>query len=126
MVQPLVAEPELDIVLGSRFLPGKNSKVPALKRHFILKPALLFQRLTTGLKLSDAHNGFRALSRRGAAKIRITHDNMAHASEIISEIARHKLRYQEVPITILYREFGGGFGSGLKILRSLLLRRLVK
>jgi polyprenyl-phospho-N-acetylgalactosaminyl synthase len=108
LVAPVVRG-EADIALGSRFLGG-TSNVPPLRR-VLLKGAVLFTRMTTGLSLTDAHNGLRALSRRAAETIRIRQDRMAHASEIVSEIAKHELRYVEIPITVLYTDYSKSKGQ---------------
>jgi len=55
-----------DCVLGSRFL-GSTEEMPG-HRAVILKAAVLYTRLTSGLKVSDAHNGFRLLTRRAAPR----------------------------------------------------------
>jgi len=99
LVKPLMVG-GADVVLGSRFL-DKKSNIPLL-RKLVLKGGIIFTRLTSGLRVTDTHNGFRALSREAAAKIQITQDRMAHASEILDEIAKHKLRYVEVPVTVKY------------------------
>ena len=121
VVAPLQRD-DCDIVLGSRYL--QKNKLPFTKRYFIHAPALLLQRLTTGLRLSDVHNGFRAMTRQAAQKIQITQDRMAHASEIINEIARLQLRYQEVPITVTYHTYGQGFRGGVRIMYDLIIKRL--
>ena len=114
-----VARGEADVALGSRFLGG-TSNVPPLRR-VLLKCAVLFTRMTTGLSLTDAHNGLRALSRRAAETIRIRQDRMAHASEIVSEIAKHGLRFVEIPITVLYTDYSKSKGqSALGAFRILL------
>jgi hypothetical protein len=56
----------VDCVLGSRFL-GSTEEMPGY-RAVILKAAVLYTRLTSGLKVSDAHNGFRLLTRRAAPR----------------------------------------------------------
>ncbi|MDD4994876.1 MAG: glycosyltransferase family 2 protein [Patescibacteria group bacterium] len=99
MVKPIILG-GADVALGSRFL-GKKSNVPAL-RQLVLMGGIIFTRLTSGLRVTDTHNGFRALSREAAEKIKITQDRMAHASEILDEIGRNKLRYVEVPVTVKY------------------------
>lgn len=124
LVQPIIGG-QVDVVLGSRFL-AKNDYAPFLKKYFILKPAVFFQNFLLGVKLTDAHNGFRALSGSALKKIRITQDNMAHATEIIEKIKENKLAYQEVPVTVVYREFGQGFLSGFKIIRDLLFGKFNK
>lgn len=113
VIEP-IAEGRVDIVFGSKFLQA--NQIPSLKKFLIIKPAIWLNNLLTGLKLSDVHNGFRALSRQAAEKIEIKQDAMAHASEIVAQTKKLALRYQEVPVTVLYREFGQGFGGGVKIL----------
>ena len=46
---------------------------------------------------------------------------MAHASEIVSEIAKHELRFVEIPITVLYTDYSKSKGqSALGAFRILL------
>src|SRR5262249_52780639 len=52
-----------DFALGSRFR-GAAVDLPPLRR-LMLRAATVFTRLTTGLDVSDAHNGLRAMTRRG-------------------------------------------------------------
>lgn len=115
-----------EAALGSRFM---KSEVP-FARKFLLKAALVFTRVTSGLKVTDTHNGLRAFSREAAKKIRITQDGFAHASEILNEISRLKLRYEEVPTTLRYTEYsrkkGQGIGSFFRILFDLFKGALVK
>jgi len=123
LIKPII-NGQADAVLGSRFL--KDNKIPWFKKYFVLKVVVFFQNLMLGVKLTDAHNGFRVLSKNAIKKIRITQDGMAHASEIIEQIVYHQLRYKEVPVTVVYNEFGQGIASGLRILRDLLFGRLNK
>ncbi|MDD5341364.1 MAG: glycosyltransferase family 2 protein [Patescibacteria group bacterium] len=124
IIQPLLQN-EADIVFGSRFLENK-SKVPWFKKYFILKPAAFFNWFFTGLKLSDAHNGFRALNKESARKIRIEQDGMAHATEIMEQVVRHGLRFKEAPVEIIYTDYGQGFVGGLKILEDLFISKIIK
>jgi glycosyltransferase involved in cell wall biosynthesis len=102
-----------DVTLGSRFLrPESAPTMPPLRRK-ILHLATLFTRFTTGLELTDTHNGFRGFTRTGASKLSLRQDRMAHASEILTEIADKKLRYQEVPVTILYTDYSLAKGQKL-------------
>jgi glycosyltransferase involved in cell wall biosynthesis len=111
-----------DAVLGSRFL-GTTVNMPALRR-IVIKAAVIFTRLTTGLRLTDAHNGLRVLSRDAARKIRIRQDRMAHASEILSQIARLRLNWREHPVTITYSEYslakGQKLSNSVRILEDIL------
>jgi polyprenyl-phospho-N-acetylgalactosaminyl synthase len=102
MLTTLQAE-KLDIVLGSRFAgdaPGLS-----VGRRLVLKAAVQFTNLTTGVRLTDAHNGLRVMTAAAASKIELTHDQMAHASEFIAQVGRHALRFREVPVTIMYTEY---------------------
>lgn len=101
MIQPIM-DGQVDIVLGSRFL-GVQANLPR-SRWVVLKLGLLFTRITSGVRLTDAHNGFRVLSRHGALTMRITLDRMAHASQIYDLIKMHGLRYTEKPVTIRYTD----------------------
>ncbi len=99
MIQPILDE-EADVTLGSRFL-GQVKNMP-LMRRLVIKAAILFTYLVSGLWLSDTHNGFRALSAKAARAIHLTEDRMAHASEMLDLIATKRLKYKEIPVTIRY------------------------
>ena len=124
MIKP-VAEGKVDITVGSRFL--KKTKVPLL-RKLLLKGSVLVVWIFYRMKMTDAHNGFRAMSRKAAEKIDITCDRMAHASEIVEEIRKKNLNYREIPVTILYTEetlkrgHGSYFGAA-KILGRMMFKR---
>jgi glycosyltransferase involved in cell wall biosynthesis len=108
----------LDVVLGSRFLAAAEDVPPV--RRMLLRAAVLFTRLTTGLRLTDTHNGLRVLSRQTALDMEIRLPGMAHASEMLHHVAAHGLRYQEVPVSIAYTEYSRSKGqSGLNALNIL-------
>ncbi len=100
MVEP-IANGEVDVVLGSRFLGKKAENMPTLRR-IMIRLGVLFTISLSGIKVTDTHNGFRALSRKAAEQIHITLDRMAHASEILDLITAKRLRYVERPVTIFY------------------------
>lgn len=110
MVERLRAEP-LDIVVGSRFLTSATN-ASAMKK-LVLRTAVLFERISTGVKLTDAHNGLRALNRTSASRIRISHNRMAHASEIVAQIGSEKLRYAEQPVQIIYSDYSRSKGQSM-------------
>jgi len=95
-----VACGEREVALGSRFL-GRTVDLPPVRRR-VLRMGVLFTRLVSRMRVTDTHNGLRAFSREAALRIRIRQNRMAHASEILDEIARHGLRYCEVPVTVRY------------------------
>lgn len=110
MVERLDAEP-LDVLIGSRFL-DRRTTVSLLKR-VVLKLAVVFERLSTGMRLTDAHNGLRAFNRQAASAIQIEQNRMAHASEIPAQIARHRLRYAEHPVHVVYTEYSKAKGQSV-------------
>lgn len=110
MVNRLDEEP-LDVVIGSRFLDGRTK--PGALKKVVLKLAVLFGNLTSGVKLTDAHNGLRAFNRHGAGAIRIRQNRMAHASEIVAEIGNAGLRYAEEPVFVVYTDYSRSKGQSL-------------
>lgn len=125
LVEPLLLERH-DVCLGSRFLGNRKSAVPAARRA-LLQFAVFFDRLRTGLRITDTHNGLRAFTAAAAAQLRIRQDGMAHASEILDHIASLGLRYVEVPVTVRYTHYarakGQRLSGGFTIVRDLLVRR---
>jgi glycosyltransferase involved in cell wall biosynthesis len=92
-----------DVVLGSRWL-GRAEAMP-LPRRLMLRLAVIFTRLHSGLGVSDTHNGLRLFTRAAAQRLRITQPRMAHASEILAQIGALKLRFAEAPVTVRYTEY---------------------
>lgn len=119
---------EADIALGSRFLQD-SSHIPA-RRKRLLKMARLANYIFTGLLLTDAHNGLRALTATAASQVRLRQPGMAHATEIISIIRKKGLRYKEVPVTIVYTDYSKNKGqtiwSGFRIFFDILLNKIFK
>jgi glycosyltransferase involved in cell wall biosynthesis len=117
-----------DVVLGSRFL-GHAENIPRLRR-MLLQLAIVFTRVTSGVKLTDAHNGLRLLTRRAAERIHIRQNRMAHASEIIDQIGALGLTVVEASVTIVYTEYslrkGQKLGNAFNILLNLIVARLNK
>jgi len=124
LVQPIITG-KVDITLGSRFLVT-NSDMPWSKKRLVLPLSKLVNYFFTKLWLTDAHNGFRSQSRLAAEKIKISHDRMAHNTEIVEKIKKYKLNYLEVPVEIKYFEYGQGVKGGFKILKDLLLGKLIR
>lgn len=110
MVERLRVEP-LDIVIGSRFLDGRTK--PGLAKRVVLRAAVIFQRVTSGVRLTDAHNGLRAMTRDAAGRIRITQNRMAHASEIVDQLGELELRYTEEPVHVIYTDYSRSKGQSL-------------
>ena len=120
---------KVDVVIGSRFIKESVSppvfracpeyseggglrvgSVPFI-RKILIKLAIIFTWIFSGIKLSDAHNGFRAFNRLALEKISCRQDGMAYASEIVDQIAEQKLRIGEVPVTIAYTDYSKSKGE---------------
>ena len=117
----------VDVVLGSRFLDEQPSAMPTAKR-WVLKLAIAFSNLVSGLRLTDTHNGLRVFTRRVADALQITMPDMAHASEIVDIIATHHYSYREVPVQIAYTEYslakGQSITNAVNIAFDTLLRKV--
>lgn len=101
----------LDVVIGSRFLDDRTS-LGGLKKA-VLRTAALYTRVTTGLALTDAHNGLRVISRSLLEKIHLHQNRMAHASELVDQISEHTTKWAEFPTHIVYTEYSKKKGQSL-------------
>lgn len=102
---------EAEIILGSRFLDDRTKLSPA--KRLVLKTAAIQSRLATGMNLTDAHNGLRAFNPRVASNIHLTQNRMAHASELVNQLARLKPKYAEHPVEIIYTDYSKSKGQSL-------------
>lgn len=103
--------PNLDIVIGSRFLGNTVGMDKNRKKHKQL--SIFFMKVFVGLKLTDTHNGFRVIKVSALPKLEITMNRMAHASEIEALIKKNKLNYAEAPMTVIYSEYALAKGQKL-------------
>lgn len=116
-----------DMVLGSR-LRGeiRPGAMPPLHRY-IGNPFLtwLLNRVF-GIRISDAHTGFRAFRREALCRMNLKTGGMEFASEMIIEAAKANLRIEEVPITYSARVAPSkldSFSDGWRHVRFMLLYR---
>jgi glycosyltransferase involved in cell wall biosynthesis len=120
----LAREKNLAIVFGSRFLDRRTK--PGFAKKTVLKVAVLITRLVTGLKLTDAHNGLRVIRRDALDHVNLIQDRMSHATEIVQQLAKTKMRWREHPVEVLYTEYSKKKGQSLlnsiNILFDLLVR----
>ena len=129
---PAMVAPILDgraqITLGSRFMEDASS-IP-FGRRVLLRAAVVFTHLTSGMLLTDSHNGFRAFSSEAAKRLDIRLDRMAHASEIIDQIRRSGLPYLEIPVHIRYTEYsmakGQSSANAIKVAADYLLNKFME
>jgi glycosyltransferase involved in cell wall biosynthesis len=124
LIKPIVDD-EADIVLGSRF-KGWIEQMPRSKRIGNIFATKVTSALS-GIKISDAQTGFRALSREAASRLNIV-SNYTYTQEMIIQAANKGLRIVEVPCNFRKRREGssrlmtGIFGyarrAGLTIIRT--------
>ncbi|MFC1506902.1 glycosyltransferase family 2 protein [Thermoproteota archaeon] len=124
LVKPIM-DGEADIVLGSRF-EGWIEKMPRKKRIGNVMATKITSALS-GIKISDAQTGFRALSREAASRLNIMSD-YTYTQEMIIQAANKGLKVVEVPCNFRKRREGksrlmtGIFGyarrAGLTIIRT--------
>ena len=103
ILQPLLNE-EADVVLGSRFMIGSYHNA-STRKTLAFKLASLLNRLIIRKSISDTHNGFRGFNSKALKLIKLTENKMAHATELIIQIKKNKLRYKEMPVTVHYTEY---------------------
>ncbi|WP_114906582.1 glycosyltransferase family 2 protein [Ornithinimicrobium murale] len=117
-------EEEAAIVFGSRFLDGRTK--PGLLRRIILKGAVWITNQQTGLRLSDAHNGLRVIRRDAAEHLDLEQNRMAHATEIVLQLARTRLPWVEHPVLIVYTDYSRAKGQSLMNSINILIDTIVK
>ena len=116
------------VALGTRFAAGGEARNINFKKRWLLRAAIWLTRWMTGLKVTDTHNGLRVFTRKAAEQIQIKQNGMAHASELLNQIASKKLSYIEVPVTIVYTPYslqkGQSMWNGINILWELLTGKM--
>jgi glycosyltransferase involved in cell wall biosynthesis len=129
LIEPILKD-EADVVLGSRFMEGSNViEIPTVRKN-VLKIARIVNGLLTGLWLSDAHNGLRALNYNALEKINLTQNRFAYATEFVSLIKQAKLRFCEVPVSVKYTSYSIQKGQrsmgAFDIIFDLLIKKILR
>jgi hypothetical protein len=104
LVEPIIEEEEAaDFVLGSRFM-GFYEEAGSVRHVGVVFFSKMIS-LLTGTKISDCTNGFRAIRVSELHKLELVEDRF-NATEIILEALKNKLRFAQVPVTMLSRAAG--------------------
>jgi glycosyltransferase involved in cell wall biosynthesis len=123
---PLVAG-QADAVIGSRLLKPAGMPWYRVLGNWGLN---VFTFIFFGMWTSDSQSGMRGFSRAALAQIQLRMDRMEVSSEIIKEIRRCRLRFQEVPIRAIYSDYsltkGQSNWNAINILIRLLVHRLME
>ncbi|HKJ13061.1 MAG TPA: glycosyltransferase family 2 protein [Ornithinimicrobium sp.] len=115
---------ELAVVFGSRFLDDRTR--PGGLRRLLLKSAVWLTNQQTGMRLSDAHNGLRVIRRDAAMRLDLRANRMAHATEIVLQLGRTRLPWQEYPVHVLYTDYSRAKGQSLMNAVNVLLDSILK
>ncbi len=102
LVKPIIDD-EADFVLGSRFM-GFYEEAGSVRHVGVVFFSKLIS-LLTGTSISDCTNGFRAIRISELHKLDLREDRF-NATEIILEALKKKLRFAQVPVTMLSRAAG--------------------
>jgi UDP-N-acetylglucosamine---dolichyl-phosphate N-acetylglucosaminyltransferase len=111
-----------DIVFGYRKL---NANMPSVLRlgNWGINTA---SQIVNGIKLKDTQSGFRCMTAETYRKVRWTSNNYSMESEMIANVAKHKLSYAEIPIETIYLDGfkGTTIIDGVKIFINMLKFRI--
>lgn len=107
----LARREDLAVVFGSRFLDDRTK--PGFLKRVVLKTAVWVTNKTTGLRLTDAHNGLRVIRHDAAGAVHLAQDRMAHATEIVLQLGDSGLPWAEYPVELLYTDYSKAKGQSL-------------
>jgi hypothetical protein len=102
LVKPII-KGEADFVLGSRFM-GFYEEAGSVRHIGVVFFSRLIS-LLTGVKVSDCTNGYRAIRVSELHKLNLREDRF-NANEIILEGLKNKLRFEQVPVSMMSRAAG--------------------
>jgi hypothetical protein len=102
LVGPII-DGKADFVLGSRFM-GFYQEAGSFRHIGVVFFSKMIS-LLTGTRISDCTNGFRAIRVSELHKLELVEDRF-NATEIILEALKKKLRFAQVPVTMLSRTAG--------------------
>ena len=100
---------DTEVLIGSRFLGSAEGMTRS--RRALLRAATIFERVTSGVALTDAHQGLRVFRRSFAEVLELTSHDMAWASEFLSRISEHGTTYEEFPVTVTYTDYSRSKGQ---------------
>jgi len=106
------AEPDVDMICGSRFVSATGYLAPRARRTGIWIFAVILSRIV-GQRVTDPTSGFRLYNRRAIALFAGDYPHDYPEVEAVLMVHFHRLRMREVPVRMLER--GGGrssIGSG--------------
>ncbi len=100
---------DTEVLIGSRFLGSAEGMTRS--RRALLRAATVFERVTSGVALTDAHQGLRVFRRSFAEVLQLKSHDMAWASEFLTRISQHGTSYAEFPVTVRYTDYSRSKGQ---------------
>ena len=105
-----LSKPDVDVVLGSRFLPGASDSDRSAFRTFVSRLSGIVFRIILGIKLTDMGSGFKAYKRQALASIDpqnlISKKGLAISMESIFRVIKNNFTVKEIPIVFKDRQVG--------------------
>ncbi len=106
MIKPII-EGKADLVLGSRLLEGRQAALRGgmpVWKYISNRFLTTVENLVLGTRLSEAHTGFRAYSRKLLSTIPflLNSDDFVFDSEVIAQAVAFGFRIAEVPVPTRY------------------------
>ncbi|CCH77451.1 Glycosyl transferase family 2 [Nostocoides japonicum T1-X7] len=105
-----IREAPVQVIIGSRFL-GVDSHGMTASRRWLLRVATVFERVTSGVRLTDAHQGLRVFDREFATILDLRTPDMGWASEFLDRMGSHHTPFEEYPVRVAYTEYSRGKGQ---------------
>jgi hypothetical protein len=115
VLEPVLAG-RADIAVGSRFAADEGGYRSSRSRRIGIRILAAVVSRVVGQRVTDTTSGFQALNRLGIALFADDYPHDYPEVEAMVMVFRHRLRFEEVPVTM--RERGGG-SSSITALRSI-------
>lgn len=100
----------VDVVLGSRFLPGASDSDRSAFRTFVSRLSGIVFRIILGIKLTDMGSGFKAYKRQALVSIDpknlYSRKGLAISMESIFRVIKNNFTVKEIPIVFKDRQVG--------------------
>lgn len=115
-------EKNVDMVFGYRQIDNNMPGVMRFGNFFISISTKIIQ----GIKIRDTQSGFRCIKAEAYKKIRWQSTDYSMESEMISNAAKHKLKYAEIEIQTIYHDKfkGTTIFDGIKIFINIIRFKL--
>ncbi|OGB63020.1 hypothetical protein A2X44_03375 [candidate division CPR3 bacterium GWF2_35_18] len=115
-----------EVVLGIRVDTNKH-KTPFLRKKFVTVANIL-NTFLSGVTTRDSQCGLRGYKKEALSKMKLLSRDMEISLEILKEMKKNKLKYQEVIIVPVYTKYsmskGQGLIKGFETIYKLLIKEL--